>query len=329
MKKLCIGESPICSHSTSSIMERWFMSPLHLLHSRERTGSVSRLLPPSPTLGCMLELHLNFCNLVQIPDAIGNLHFLEILNLMGNNFSTLPSLKELSKLRLLNLKDCRQLKYLRELPSRTDLSSRRFLPVPSFSRKDPWAFERIDNYKEAGLNTFGCPELIELERCTSMALSWTLQILLEVRYKLLSPLGISSIIRGSEIPNWFNNHRDCMGSIITIDESPLMQKGNNCIALACCVVFGPPSRRIAPPMPNPYFVNHRVSVPFLCAEDRITEDHLWWFYVTTEKYKHLKLEFLIRKSGYESWRFDVKKYGYRWIYEKDLEVSNLTMICSR
>ncbi|XP_029125980.1 disease resistance protein RPP2B [Cajanus cajan] len=290
----------------------------------------------------MLELHLNFCNLVEIPDAIGNLHFLEILNLMGNNFSTLPSLKELSKLQLLNLKDCRQLKYLPNLPSRTDLSSKRSLPESFSSKKDPWAFERFYDYMEAGLNTFGCPELIELERCTSTALSWTLQILLQVHYQYILPSLwnipfpsiISSIIGGSEIPSWFNNHREGMGSIITIDESPLMHKGNNCIALACCVVFGPPaSRRKAPPIIHS--LNH-VSVPFLCAEDRITEDHLWWFYVTSgshiwsTKYENLKLQFhIIRESDIESWSFHGKKYGYRWVYEKDLEESNLTMICSR
>nr|KYP55325.1 TMV resistance protein N [Cajanus cajan] len=326
MKKLCIDESPICSHSTNEE---------HLLHSRVRTGSVSRLLPPSPTLGCMLQLHLSFCNLVEIPDAIGNLHFLEILNLKGNNFSTLPSLKELSKLQLLNLKYCRQLKYLPELPSRTDLSSKRILKHSFNTKKKPWALETFLTYMEAGLITFGCPELIELERCTSMALSWTLQILLEV------------IIGGSEIPNWFNNHHEGMGSLITIDESPLMQKGNNCIALACCVVFGPPSRRKAPRTPNIRSLYHSIFVPFLWAEDRITEDHLWWFYVPSEgyiwstnvrsgghiwstKYEHLQLQFLIlEKSDGDIWSFDVKKYGYRWVYEKDLQVSNLTMICSQ
>ncbi|XP_020226179.1 TMV resistance protein N isoform X2 [Cajanus cajan] len=186
MKKLCIDESPICSHSTNEE---------HLLHSRVRTGSVSRLLPPSPTLGCMLQLHLSFCNLVEIPDAIGNLHFLEILNLKGNNFSTLPSLKELSKLQLLNLKYCRQLKYLPELPSRTDLSSKRILKHSFNTKKKPWALETFLTYMEAGLITFGCPELIELERCTSMALSWTLQILLEVELNIFMSVLSLNLLR--------------------------------------------------------------------------------------------------------------------------------------
>nr|KYP55328.1 TMV resistance protein N [Cajanus cajan] len=181
MKKLCIGESPISSHSTSSIMKRWFKSPLHLLHSRAHKGSVSRLLPSSPTLACMRELHLNFCNLVQIPDAIGNLHLLESLYLEGNNFATLPSLKKLWKLYYLNLQDCRQLKYLPELPLRTDLSSERYqcpeyLNMDLYEIREYLSFE-VYKYKEAGLNIYGCQELVELERCTSMAFSWTRQIL--------------------------------------------------------------------------------------------------------------------------------------------------------
>nr|KYP55326.1 TMV resistance protein N [Cajanus cajan] len=323
MKKLCIGESPICSHSTSSIMKRWFKSPLHLLHSRAHKGLVSCLLPSSPTLGCMRELHLNFCNLVQIPDAIGNLHLLESLCLRGNNFATLPSLKKLWKLYYLNLQDCRQLKYLPELPSRTDLSSERYqLP------------EYLDllKYKEAGLNIYGCPELVELEHCTSMAFSWTRQILevyhlFTAHYMAIPP--ISSIIRGSEIPSWFKNDHEGIGSLITVDESPLMQKDNNCIGLACCVVFGPPSGIMAPPKTESVH-RFRAEIPLFLGEDQVTEDHLWLFYYALPQSlltcwdADFKLEIEITNIG--SWTFEVKKYGYCWLYEKHLEVSNLIMM---
>ncbi|BAT89926.1 TMV resistance protein [Vigna angularis] len=53
---------------------------------------------------CLCDLDISFCNLLQIPDEIGNLCSLKKLNLGGNKFVTLPStIKQLSKLRCLIL----------------------------------------------------------------------------------------------------------------------------------------------------------------------------------------------------------------------------------
>jgi hypothetical protein len=91
----------------------------------QKQDSVCLLLPSSSHLSCLQYLDLSFCNLVEVPNAIGWLHCLESLNLGGNNFVTLPSsIKELSKLRELNLEHCKQLKYFPELPSKTVLSKR-------------------------------------------------------------------------------------------------------------------------------------------------------------------------------------------------------------
>jgi hypothetical protein len=111
-------------------------------------------------MSCLKYLDLSFCNLVQIPNAIGWLHCLETLNLGGNNFDTLPSsIKELSKLRELNLEHCKQLKYLPELPSET------VMPV-------------IETFfVSGGLYIFDCPSLIETECCYRMAFSWMMQLL--------------------------------------------------------------------------------------------------------------------------------------------------------
>ena len=100
LKKLFIDEAPIYSQSTSSIVKRWFKGPLYLLYSRAHNNSATCLSPSSPTFLCMHEIDLSFCNLLQIPDAIGNLVCLERLNLRGNNFSTLPNLKDVFKFAL-------------------------------------------------------------------------------------------------------------------------------------------------------------------------------------------------------------------------------------
>jgi len=126
---------------------------------RKRQESVGLFLSLLPHQSCLKYLDLSFCNLIQIPDAIRWLHCLEELNLRGNRFATLPSsIKDLSKLRKLNLEHCKQLKYLPELPSNTDFRIRK----PLFRY-------------EAGLYIFDCPSLIDVECCYRMAFSWMIQ----------------------------------------------------------------------------------------------------------------------------------------------------------
>ncbi|XP_029125979.1 disease resistance-like protein DSC1 [Cajanus cajan] len=172
LKKLCIGEAPIYSQSTSTYSRR------------VNKNLVSCLLSPSSTFLCMRYVELSFCNLVQIPNAIGNLPCLKRLNLSGNNFATLPNLKELSKLYYLNLQHCKQLKCLRELPSQTNLPSRTYQP-PSLIlelgelgfREGPWSTtEPTTDISQPGLYIFNCPELVEMESSINMSLSWMIQI---------------------------------------------------------------------------------------------------------------------------------------------------------
>jgi len=125
----------------------------------KQEDSVGLSLPLLSRFPYLQYLDLSFCNLIQIPDAIGWLHCLEILNLGGNNFVTLPSMKELSKLREFNLEHCKQLKYLPELPSKTVLPERK----SSFGLT-------------SGLYIFDCPSLIDVERCYRMAFSWMILV---------------------------------------------------------------------------------------------------------------------------------------------------------
>ncbi|KAF3622827.1 putative lupeol synthase-like [Capsicum annuum] len=60
-------------------------------------------------------LNLNYCNIIDggLPEDIGCLSSLKVLNLRGNNFVHLPrSMAQLGALQFLNLSDCRRLKYL-------------------------------------------------------------------------------------------------------------------------------------------------------------------------------------------------------------------------
>ena len=59
-EKLCIGEAPTQSQSTSSILKRLFSRPLHLVYAKAHKDSVSRLLFSLPIFSCMRELDLSF-----------------------------------------------------------------------------------------------------------------------------------------------------------------------------------------------------------------------------------------------------------------------------
>lgn len=88
---------------------------------------VSQRTQRLPSFSYLRELNISFCCLSQIPDTIGCLRWLEGLNLGGNNFATLPSLKELSSLVYLNLEHCKQLESLPELPVPTAIDQNHYM----------------------------------------------------------------------------------------------------------------------------------------------------------------------------------------------------------
>jgi len=105
-------------------------------------------------LPCLWHLDISFCSLLQIPNEIGNLSSLKVLNLGGNKFVTLPNtIKQLDNLLCLNLEHCKQLDYLPELPK---------------IKERP-----ID--ESMGLYIFYCPKLRDMEHCYSTVFSWMKQ----------------------------------------------------------------------------------------------------------------------------------------------------------
>ncbi|KAL5131076.1 putative WRKY transcription factor 19 [Glycine soja] len=197
-----IRETAMQSQSTSSSIIKRFI-PFHFSYSRGSKNKGGCLLPSLPSFSCLHDLDLSFCNLSQIPDAIGSMLSLETLNLGGNKFVSLPStINKLSKLVHLNLEHCKQLRYLPEMPTPTALPVIR--GIYSFA------------HYGRGLIIFNCPKIVDIERCRGMAFSWLLQIL-QVSQESATPIGwIDIIVPGNQIPRWFNNR---------------------CIDIACSVVF--------------------------------------------------------------------------------------------
>ncbi|XP_058730509.1 disease resistance protein RUN1-like isoform X2 [Vicia villosa] len=167
------------------------------------------------SLHALCELDISFCGLSQLPaDTIGGLHCLQILNLGGNNFVTLPSLAQLSELAYLNLEHCMLLKSFPELPSPTAIK-------PS-------------KYWRAGMYIFNCPELVDRQSCSSMTFSWMMQFVLANQESSSSFHWMEIVIPGSDIQSLFNNQK--VGRSVTINPYHIMED-SNVIGVVCCVVF--------------------------------------------------------------------------------------------
>ncbi|KAL5055146.1 hypothetical protein RYX36_035828 [Vicia faba] len=236
----------------------------------------------------------------------------------GNNFVTLPSLSELSKLVYLNLEHCKQLESLPELPFP--------MTIEQDLRKNKY-------WKRTGLIIFNCPKLGDRERCSRMTFSWMTQFIrVNNEYPAFFDIGI--VIPGSEIPSWFNNQS--VGSSLPV--SPIMQdNGHNIIGFLCCVVFSvaphyPIVTRSSQWVPQITLyapLSHVAFLPVIVDEDLITDksNHIWLVYFPCESsYDVVYDGFRVETSRNGGLNVEVKKYQYRWVYKQDLQEFNSTMI---
>ncbi|KAJ6858846.1 hypothetical protein NC652_041272 [Populus alba x Populus x berolinensis] len=70
-------------------------------------------------LNGLRKLNLDGCHISEVPDSLGCLSSLEVLDLSGNDFQTIPiSINKLFELQYLGIRSCRNLKSLPELPPR-------------------------------------------------------------------------------------------------------------------------------------------------------------------------------------------------------------------
>jgi Leucine-rich repeat (LRR) protein len=154
------------------------------------------LLPSLRSLYCLREVDISYCHLSQVPDTIECLHWLERLNLKGNDFVTLPSLRKLSKLVYLNLEHCKLLEFLPQLPFSTTMGRERVDRGYLRPTHDPILI---------GLFIFNCPKLGERKCYSSMTFSWMLQFIKANQRSYFNRIEI--VTPGSEIPSWINNQR--------------------------------------------------------------------------------------------------------------------------
>ncbi|MED6156724.1 hypothetical protein PIB30_017098 [Stylosanthes scabra] len=302
--------------------------PLHFFSSRRRANSIGLLVPSLCRFSTLVSLDVSFCNLVQIPDAIGQLHFLEFLNIGGNNFVTLPHcIKELPKLREFNLQYCKNLKWLHST----------LLPIGGGTY--------------GGIYVFNCPSLSDTELCSLTVVSWMIKFIIQVVDMQWSlPKGnVKVVIPGTKIPRWFNKQNT--GSSMKLDPSPIVDD-NNWIGISCCVTFVvhnaptqlPEGRKFATLISCGFrYEQHGGIYPVVAirlVKDLITTqlDHMLLIFFSRENFTNNYIIYLkegtfdldgiefATTSDYPEEVVEVKSCGYRWVFKEDLEQLNPTMM---
>ncbi|KAG4123278.1 hypothetical protein ERO13_D11G316600v2 [Gossypium hirsutum] len=116
-----------------------------------RTNPMARMLPLLSGLSSLRELKLRDCNLCEgdIPPDISGLSCLEILDLSGNNFISIPaSLTRLSKLEILRLSNCNMCTF-GEADTHSDISGLSSLNILNLSDNNfisiPASLTRLSN----------------------------------------------------------------------------------------------------------------------------------------------------------------------------------------
>ncbi|KAK8329558.1 hypothetical protein V6Z12_A11G329500 [Gossypium hirsutum] len=204
------------------------LSGCHKVIQRGRTNSMALMLPSLSGLSSLKELNLRDRNLCEgdIPSDISRLSCLEVLDLGGNNFISIPScVTRISKLGFLVLSDCRALKLLPELPTSilgviiNGCTSLEIVANPSKVCNSSFWSDMI------GVNCFRLAENIDA---------------LTLLKKHLKVFGNSKkiftiIIPGSEMPEWFSQQRG--ESSIKIDLPLEVRNDSQWMGVALCCIF--------------------------------------------------------------------------------------------
>ncbi|TXG74577.1 hypothetical protein ES288_1Z031900v1 [Gossypium darwinii] len=283
-------------------------------------------IPASLTgLSKLEELSLSRCGLRNmgegdIPSDISGLSSLRILDLHGNNFTSIgASLARLSNLQRLGVCNCSELESL---------------PVLLARKTSDWKHNRsyfiaINSYRLA-------------ENMSAITLLKT-----HIKAFENSRKRLDVVIPGSEIPEWFSQQRG--GSVIEIPLPFNIQNDRQWIGVAVCCIFGDDDGSEIKVIGGPAYIHstysgqsssdgsvfqvknsRRVDFNFIDFDRRpIKKDHLLLRYFSREVFyplslkdnwetKNLSLEMSFQSAKrYPS--VNVKKCGVRIMYEKDLE----------
>nr|AFP55568.1 TIR-NBS-LRR [Rosa rugosa] len=305
------------------------------LFPRKSPHPLTPLLASLKHFSSLTELKLNDCNLCEgeLPNDIGSLSSLRRLELRGNNFVSLPaSIHLLSKLRYINVENCKRLQQLPEP------SARGYLSVNTNNCTSLQVFPDLP----------GLCRLLAFRLCCSNCLSTVgnqdasyfiysvLKRLVEVGMMVHMPETPRCfplpelLIPGSEIPEWFNNQS--VGDSVTEKLPSDACNYSKWIGFAVCALIGPPDNPSA--ASRILFINYRwnsyVCTPIAYFEvKQIVSDHLVLLFLPSEGFRKPEncledtcneVEFVFgSKGGFYSDLHIIKKCGARALYEHDVE----------
>ncbi|TYJ12239.1 hypothetical protein E1A91_A11G335900v1 [Gossypium mustelinum] len=286
-------------------------------------GRMNSIAPMLPSLSGLTSLtNCGLCNMGEgdIPSDISGLSSLKVLDLNGNNFTSIAaSLARLSNLQYLGVCNCRELESLPVLLARK-----------TSEWKHNWSyFIAINSYRLA-------------ENMSAITL-----LKRHIKAFENSRKRFDVVIPGNEIPEWFSQQRG--GSVIEIPLPLNIQNDNQWIGVAFCCIFGGDDGSELKVIGGPTCIHSRysgqssrdgsvvqvkysrsVDFYFLNLDRRpITKDHLFLRYFSREllypfflkdkcETKNLSLEMSFQSSKWYP-SVKVKKCGVRIMYEKDLE----------
>ncbi|XP_068321698.1 TMV resistance protein N-like [Pyrus communis] len=281
-------------------------------------------------LRCLEDLRLFSCDLGEgdIPLDIGSLSSLRLLDLSGNNFTTLPaSIKCLSRLKSLRLQKCKRIEQLPDLPSNSELhvnvnhcTSLKRLTDPSKLSS------RSANIYDFAFNSLNCITLVEDEGWINTILSRIMKFATEGLCRSSSYNEI--VCPGKGIPEWFNNQT--VGHSVNVELPP--QSCSSWMGIAFCVVFAQPKENWGNPAALKYYNIKIECLPgisfWIFETEHLVSEHLWIFYLSREKCKgpfSFEAYYDAGGNGFKVVLNMVKMCGARLVYKQDLEELNRTL----
>ncbi|ONH89970.1 hypothetical protein PRUPE_8G027000 [Prunus persica] len=343
------ASSPLVPVKNIELPKSWHSFFTFSLLPRMNLHPVGLVLASLKDLHFLKCLNLNDCNLCEgaIPEDIGLLSLLEILNLGGNHFVSLPaSISGLSKLRWFILKNCKRLQKLPSLPSNrrlefiVQMDNCTYLKIFPYQ---PW----MCSAKDVFITSFNCFSLVDHEG-SSFIIYLTLKKFLQESPRSLSLFSI--IIPGSEIPEWFSNQTVGDPLIETLPSD----SNSKWVGFAFCALVGPVQE--ISPTAEELIGLERHSIYFRClfdlntpacpgcciGVDDVASDHLWLLLMSRQDVflepngrpgtywrekcdNKIRFLFYARSNLGEKSVVKVKKCGVRALYEQDAEELNRTM----
>ncbi|XP_040372682.1 disease resistance protein RPV1 isoform X2 [Rosa chinensis] len=285
---------------------------------------------PSPRALSLRLLSLDYCNLEVIPDDIGYcLPSLEWLHLCGNNFVSLPpSIKCLSKLTVINLRRCKRLQQLPDLPSNEELEvladdcdSLKMLSKPSQQGR----FTKLVSFRLTTVNCFGLIDNEGLNNGIFSMLSRLAAQGISLSGDCFRP-SLDIVSPGNKISEWFDIQSE--GDSLTVELPP--DQESEWMGIVFCVVFAHQKD------PDTLKIDHfliECSSPGIHREHSLQMethgmgDHIWVSFMPRGQIQDttscsIRFSFDTHSyglSGYIPCSNCVKRCGARLLYEQDLK----------